>query len=314
MITCNISDASNFVDIVDTSFYVILGIISFFLVAITFVLILFVFKYRKTRNPKATQIKGSVILEIIWTIIPLALVMVMFYYGWMGYRPMKDAPDDSFNIEAVGRMWSWKFNYPNGKSTDTLLVPLNRNIKLDLKALDVIHSLYIPAFRIKQDMVPGKTDFMWFRPSRKGDYELFCTEYCGLRHSSMLTSVKVLDSADFYNWYVDTTAVRIAKSDKPGALGFQIAKKNGCLVCHSVDGSKLVGPSWKGLYGGNRKLKVKGKKIEQIADSAYIVKSIYYPNDEIVDGYSKGLMLSYKNELKPEDISEIIKYLKTLTD
>ncbi|MBL4560514.1 MAG: cytochrome c oxidase subunit II, partial [Labilibaculum sp.] len=139
--------ASNFVKGVDTSFEVILGIIFFFLIAITATMIYFVFRYRKERNPKATQIHGSVPLEILWTVIPTILVMVMFYYGWMGYKPMKEVPDDAFTIKSVGRMWNWQFEYENGKKTDTLYVPLDRAVKLDLIALDVLHSLYIPSFR-----------------------------------------------------------------------------------------------------------------------------------------------------------------------
>ncbi|WP_461631993.1 cytochrome c oxidase subunit II [Labilibaculum euxinus] len=307
-----IPDASNFVKGVDTSFEVILGIIFFFLIAITATMIYFVFRYRKERNPVATQIHGSVSLEIIWTVIPTILVMVMFYYGWMGYKPMKEVPDDAFVIKSVGRMWNWQFEYENGKKTDTLYVPLNRAVKLDLKALDVIHSLYIPSFRLKQDVVPGKKQMMWFIPGREGEFDLFCTEYCGLRHSSMQTSVIVMPQDKFDSWYIDTTATAPLISDKPGALGLVIVKKNGCLACHSLDGSKLVGPSWKGLFGKTETVITKGQTREINVDTAYVINSIYNPNDDIVKGFNKGLMLSYKNELTEDDIGEIIEFMKTL--
>jgi cytochrome c oxidase subunit 2 len=314
MFSKGIADASNFVKGVDTSFVVILGIIFFFLITITITMIYFVFRYRKSKHPKAKQIHGSVTLEILWTVIPTALVMVMFYYGWMGYKPMKEAPEDAFTIKSVGRMWSWQFEYENGKITDTLYVPKDRAIKLDLVALDVLHSLYIPAFRLKQDLVPGQEHMMWFIPGREGEFDLFCTEYCGLQHSYMQTSVIVMEEEKFDKWYIDTTQTVTLISDKPGALGKLIVRKNGCLACHSLDGSKLVGPTWKGLFGTKETVITKGKERDVTVDSAYIVNSIYNPNDDIVKGYNKGLMLSYKKELKEEDIGEIIEFLKTLSE
>jgi len=312
MFSKEMADASNFVKGVDTSFMVIFGIISFFLIGITAIMIYFVFRYRKSRHPKAVQIHGNNTLEIIWTLIPTVLVMVMFYYGWMGYKPMKEVPDDAFTIKSVGRMWNWQFQYENGKITDTLYVPKNRAVKLDLVALDVLHSIYIPAFRLKQDIVPGKEQLMWFIAGREGDYDLFCTEYCGLSHSSMTTSVVVMPEDKFDKWYIDTTAVAPIISDKPGALGLLIVKKNGCLACHSLDGSKIVGPTWKGLFGTQEKVMTKGKERTVTVDSAYVLNSIYNPNDDIVKGFKKGLMLSYKNELKEEDVKEIIEFMKTL--
>lgn len=314
MFSNGLPDASNFVKGVDTSFMVILGIIFFFLITITATMIYFVFRYRKSKNPKATQIHGSVFLEILWTIIPTALVMVMFYYGWIGYKPMKEVPKDAFTIKSVGRMWNWQFEYENGKVTDTLYVPLNRAVKLDLVALDVLHSLYIPSFRLKQDLVPGKKQMMWFIPGREGEYDLFCTEYCGLRHSSMHTSVVVMPQDKFDKWYIDTTQVVTLIADKPGALGLSIVKKNGCLACHSLDGSKLVGPSWKGIFGKTEMVITKGQTREVKVDTAYIINSIYNPNDDVVKGFNKGLMLSYKNELTEDDIGEIIEFMKTLKD
>jgi len=306
------ADASNFVSGVDTSFMVIFGIISIFLVGITATMIYFVFRYRKSKHPKAEQIHGNLKLEIIWTLIPTVLVMVMFYFGWMGYKPMKEVPDDAFTIQSVGRMWNWQFKYENGKVTDTLYVPKDRAVKLDLVALDVLHSLYIPAFRLKQDLVPGKDQFMWFIAGREGDFDLFCTEYCGLSHSSMTTSVVVMAEDKFDEWYIDTTRVEPVISDKPGALGLRIVKKNGCLACHSLDGTKIIGPTWKGLFGTKEIVLTKGVEREVTVDSAYVLNSIYNPNDDIVKGYKKGLMLSYKNELKEEDVKEIIVFMKTL--
>lgn len=308
------SNASNFVEGVDTAFVVILGICFFFLIAITFTLVYFLYKYNKKRHPKAVQIKGSNTLEIIWTVIPTILVLVMFYYGWVGWKPMKEAPEDSLEVKSVARMWSWMFEYPNGKVTDTLYVPKNQAVKLDLVSMDVLHSLYIPAFRIKQDMVPGKKDLMWFISENEGTYDLFCTEYCGLRHSYMATAVVVMPEEDFEEWYVDTTATAPAAEETAGAAGQMVLRNNGCFACHSVDGSRLVGPTFKGVYNHEVVVIENGEEKTVVADDDYIIQSIYEPNVQIVKGYNKGLMQSYEGLIPEDQMQAIIEYLKTLED
>jgi cytochrome c oxidase subunit 2 len=308
-------DASNFVSGVDTAFMVILGIAFFFLISITATMIYFIIRYNKKRNPKAKQIKGSTKLEIVWTVVPTILVMVMFYFGWAGWRPMQNPPNDAMEIETIARMWSFTFKYDNGKITDTLYVPQDRAVKLNLVSLDVIHSLYIPAFRVKQDMVPGKENqFMWFTPRSLGDYDLFCAEYCGLQHSYMYSGVKVLPQEEFDIWYSDTTQVLTSATASPEQIGLQILRNNGCNACHSTDGSKLVGPSYRGSFGATRLVETGGETREIIVDEEYIKKSIYDPNADIVDGYSKGLMLSYKDLITEEELEDIILYIKSLND
>jgi cytochrome c oxidase subunit 2 len=307
------SNASNFVKGVDNAFLFIIGVSTFFLVALTVVMIILVIKYNKKRNPVATQIHGSNTLEIIWTIIPLILVMVMFYFGWKGWKPTQEkAPSDAMLVKTTARMWSWTFQYPNGRATDTLYVPVGKAVKLDLVAQDVIHSLYIPAFRLKQDMVPNKKGLMWFIAEKPGTYDLFCTEYCGLRHSYMVTSVVAIPEKDFKSWYADTTTVKSDVASTPGAAGLEVLKKNGCLACHSTDGSKLVGPSYKGLYGHKVLVTANNQEKEVVADDEYIKRAIYDPNSEIVKGYSKNMMLSYKDLVTEEEIKQIIEYIKTL--
>jgi cytochrome c oxidase subunit 2 len=155
MYSSEITHASNFVKGVDTAFLVILGISFLFLIGLTVVMLVFVFKYNNKRNPVATQIEGSVKLEILWTVIPFLITMLMFYYGWAGWKPMTKAPKDSLEVTVYGRMWNFNYQYQNGLRTDTLFLPVNKPVKLNLVAEDVLHSLYIPAFRVKQDMVPG---------------------------------------------------------------------------------------------------------------------------------------------------------------
>jgi cytochrome c oxidase subunit 2 len=199
-------------------------------------------RYHHKRNPVATDIPHNTALEVIWTVVPTILVLVMFYYGWAGYTKMRTAPDDAMVIEATGRMWSWTFKYDNGKTADTLVIPKDKAVKLNLISADVIHSLYIPAFRIKEDLVPGDTNWMWFIGQQEGSYSILCAEYCGDRHSYMISKVDVIPPGDFDKWYNDTTA----STDHPGLV---VLKANACMSCHSSDGTRLVGPSFKGIYG-----------------------------------------------------------------
>jgi len=316
MYTADPQNASNFVAGVDLAFMIILGVAIFFLVSLTIVMLVFIRKYRKDRHPEAIQNEGSAKLEIAWTLIPLGLVLVMFYFGWMGWRPMKNPPEEAMRVKAIARMWNFRFEYENGKITDSLYVPINEPVILDLVALDVLHSLYIPAFRVKEDMVPGQEKVMWFIPGTEGDFDLFCTEYCGLEHSYMFTGVKVMPREDFEEWLADTTvAAPVAESGMSLAeQGFQVLRRNGCNACHSSDGSKLVGPSYLGGWGGTRTVITDGEERQVEIDSAYIVRSIYDPNADVVEGFNEGLMLSYEGMVKLEEIDLIIEYLKDLNE
>ncbi len=313
MYSPEVTQASNFVQGVDTAFLIVLGISFFFLVGLTVVMIYFIYRYNRKRNPVATQIHGSTSLEIIWTVVPFLLTMVMFYYGWAGWKPMTKAPKDAMEVTVYGRMWNFSFEYENGKRTDTLYLPKDKPVKLNLVAMDVLHSLYIPAFRVKQDMVPNKeNNFMWFEPQREGIFELYCAEYCGLQHSYMYSYVKVMEDSAFQSFMADTTKVAAADSDSPTATGKRIMQNIGCFACHSLDGTKLVGPSFKGIWGAEHTV-VTGKETRKVTvDEDYITRSIYDPNADVVEGFMKGLMVSYQGQLSEDDIANIIEYLKTV--
>jgi cytochrome c oxidase subunit II len=213
MYSPEITRASNFVQGVDAAFLVVLSISFFFLISLTVIMIYFIYRYNKKRNPVATQFHGSTSLEVTWTIIPFLLTLVMFYYGWAGYKPMTKAPQDAMEVNVYGRMWNFSFEYENGKRTDTLYLPKDKPVKLNLIAMDVLHSLYIPAFRVKQDMVPNKeNNFMWFEPQRLGLYEIFCAEYCGLQHSYMYSYVRVMEDSSFQSFIADTSKVVICRN------------------------------------------------------------------------------------------------------
>jgi len=298
------SNASNFVDGVDLSFAIILGASVFFLVAITVVMIWFVIKYNRKRHPIPGSVKENHKLEIIWTVIPTILVLIMFYYGWMGYKPMREFPEDSIEVKAIAQMWSWNFEYPNGKVSDTLVVPIDKAVTLDLVSRDVLHSLYIPAFRIKEDVIPGVENKMWFIGQELGDYNILCAEYCGDRHSYMMSKVYVLPEADYTKWVNDKSS-----AEHPG---LQVMKKNACLSCHSLDGSRIIGPSFKGVWGITETVVTEGAERQITVDEAYVKNSIYDPNADITLGYNQGLMISYKDLVTEDEIVDIIEYLKTL--
>ncbi|MEE4255458.1 MAG: cytochrome c oxidase subunit II [Bacteroidales bacterium] len=304
------SGASNFVEGVDTAFMVIIGISVLLLIAVTIVMIYFIIRYNKKRHPKAVDIHGNNWLELIWTVIPTILVLLMFWYGYIGYVPMKQVPEDAIEITVTGRMWSWTFEYDNGRKSDKLIVPHNKPIKLDLVSQDVLHNLYIPAFRIKEDVVPGGDNFMWFVAQKKGSYDILCAEYCGLRHSYMITKLEVVSPEEYEEWYVLPPDSMMNQVD----MWYDITRANGCIGCHSTDGSKLVGSTFKNLYGSEQVVVVDGEEKTITVDKPYLRRAIYDPNAEVVKGYMVGIMPNYTNQISEEDVEKIILYIKSLSD
>jgi len=302
------SGASNFVEGVDKAFMLIMGISIFFLIGITIVMIIFLFKYSRKKNKKPSTNDGSIKLEIIWTAIPLVLVMLMFYYGWVGYAPMRKVPDDAMLVKVTGKMWQWIFEYENGKTSLDLVIPINKPVRLDLYSPDVNHSLFIPAFRVKEDVVPGYDNYLWFTPYYIGDYEILCAEYCGLMHSYMTAKAKVVSQEEFDAWIADFNPEE-KQPDHPGLL---VINANACTACHSLDGTRLVGSSFKDLWEAKKIVLVGGKEKEITVNEEYIKKSIYDPDAEIVQGFNKGLMRSYTGVISEEDANKIVEYLKTL--
>jgi cytochrome c oxidase subunit 2 len=300
------TEATNFSGDVDLAFKVIIGISIFFLVGITTVMIYFVIRYRSSKHPKAVQVKDSTALEITWTLIPLALAMLMFYYGYAAFRSQRTFPADAMNVTVVSKMWVWSFVYPGDKESDILVLPINKAVVLNLTSLDVIHSFYVPAFRQKEDCVPGKTNRMWFIPKMTGEYWVLCAEYCGMNHSYMEAKVKVVPQAEYDAW--------INALPKKGLEpeGLTIIKKNGCTGCHSLDGSKLVSTSFKGIYGKESLVVTDGKEHSITVDDAYIKTSIYEPDRDVVKGLPKGVMKPYKGILSDNDVASVIEYFKSI--
>lgn len=315
MYSSNVPDASNFVSTFNTAFFSVIGVSIVLLIAITVLMLYFVYKYNNKKNKKATHIEGNTKLEIIWTLIPTALVLTMFYFGWAGWDPMTKPPKDGLTVTTIARMWNFSFLYENGKQSTDLIVPVGTPVKLKLVSVDVLHSVFIPSFRIKEDIIPGRDKLMWFIPQREGSFDLYCAEYCGLDHSRMGANVKAIPQEEFDKWYNDTTAVKATiDTNIPGAEGLAIMKAQGCNACHSSDGTKIIGPTYLGLWGSTQTVVRSGQDVNITVDSAYIKKSIYDPNYEVVKGYQKGLMQPYDKSVSAKDIEKIIEYLQTLEE
>ncbi len=314
--------ASNFTNSVDNIFLFILAVSVALLVGITITMIYFIIRYNHKRNPRATDIPGNVTLEVVWTVIPLLIVMGFFYYGYIDYKQMRDFPDDAMQIKVTGRMWSWLYTYPNGLQTDTLYLPVGKPVTVNLESMDVIHSFYIPAFRLKMDAVPGVPTKMWFTVEKPGSYQVLCAEYCGDRHSYMLSKIVGMPQAEFDKWYASASAeieAQQAGTEEAGAApagpspekGARLVKLKGCVACHSLDGSRLVGPSFRGMFGKTETVIVNGKEEQITADEDYIRQSILEPSAAIVKGYPPA-MPPQRNIVTDDDIEHIIAYLKTL--
>lgn len=208
------------VELVDNSFIFITAISVILLLGITVAMIYFVYRYSEKNNPKADQsITGNTTLEILWTIIPLILVLAMFFYGYEGFKEMRNVPPNAMVVKVTGKMWFWHFEYENKKTSDTLLVlPQGKDVKFELMSADVIHSFYVPAFRVKEDCIPGKTNYMWFHTTNIGVFDIQCAEYCGLNHSYMLGKLKVVPEKEYLEWVNKIDSVKKTDSVKTDSL------------------------------------------------------------------------------------------------
>ena len=186
---------------VDLAFWYILGISVLLLVGITAVMIYFVIRYRRSKHPDPVDIRDNLNLEVVWTVLPTLIALTMFWVGWKSYIGLREVPEDALEISVAGQMYSWVFIYPNDKETDgELVVPLGKAIKLNIESWDVVHSFYIPSYRIKVDAVPGMQTYAWFMADREGEYDILCTEYCGTEHAYMLAKLKIIPEDEYLTW------------------------------------------------------------------------------------------------------------------
>jgi cytochrome c oxidase subunit II len=289
---------------VDPVFFFIFGACLLLLIGITVAMVWFVIRYHRSRAPEPTsQVTGSLWLEITWTTLPTLLVMVMFYYGWSGYLTLRSVPPGSLQTTAVARMWSWSFQYQNGKTSDKLYVPVGQPVQVNLESRDVLHGFFIPAFRVKRDVVPGMKNHVWFVASKPGTYDIFCTQYCGTGHSAMISTIEAIPPAQFAAWLNE-------KKEGEEHPGEELLEKHGCLGCHSIDGSAKVGPTLKGVFGSKVTITRNGQKMVVVADEAYLRESIRVPSAAIVEGFPP--IMPVTADLSEADLKAIVEYLKGL--
>lgn len=278
----------------------------FFVLLIVGLGVLFILKFRSSKHEAAAPGGHSTALEITWTVIPTILVAFMFYFGLTGYLDMRTPPQDAQQIGVTGIKWAWSFTYPNGHTDSVLHVPIDEPVQLTMTSEDVIHSFYVPAFRVKQDVVPGRYTHLWFTATQAGEHHVFCTEYCGTKHSEMLTKVVVHPPGEYEKWLA-TTGDKLAKLS-PAEAGKELFTQNGCGACHSTDGRPGVGPSMKGAWGNAREL---ADGSTATFDENYVRKSILEPVSQVVKGFPPA-MPTFQGRIKDQEITAIIEYLKTL--
>jgi len=303
---------------VDSVFLFILALCVVFLIVITAALVYFVIRYNKKRHPKGEDIAGNAWLEVAWTATPAVLFLLMFVYGWTNFSYMREVPREAMVIEVTGRQWAWSFKYPNGKQTSELLLAIDKPVKLELRSPDVLHGFFIPAFRIKQDVVPGKDNYTWFVPTQLGSFDIECTVICGVSHATMLSKAIVVPLPEFAKWYfADGDAPMPGQAKAAGTTAsapptpvVDILNQKSCTACHSLDGAAMVGPTLKGLYG--RKQVVvdpSGKEREVTVDEAYLERSIADPGAENVKGYPPAMP---KSPITESEVRQIVEFIKTL--
>src|SRR6185437_5931421 len=269
-------------------------------------MIYFLFKYRRGNKADRTPVElPEMKIEITWTVIPTIVFVGLFAWGARVYWRIERPPADAMEINVVGKQWMWKIEHPEGnREIDELHVPVGRNIKLTLASQDVIHSFFLPAFRVKQDVVPGRYTTLWFRADKIGTYHLFCSEYCGTHHSAMTGSVIVMPPEAYEQWL---------KQGAPGPSmaqeGEKLFREYGCSGCH-VNSTIVHAPPLNGLFGRTVPLQT-GKFVT--ADEAYLRDSILLPAKDIVAGYTND-MPSFQGHLNEEDVMKLIAYIRSLSD
>ncbi len=308
--------ASTLAPHVDLLLFFLIGVSCFFALLIASLLIVFAIRYRRGAAPPE-QIHGSTQLELTWTIVPFVIAMVIFAWGAWVYMEMARPPDNAHEVFVVGRQWMWKLQHLEGRrEINELHVPVGQPVKLTMTSEDVIHSFYVPAFRMKWDVLPGRYTTAWFQPTRIGEYHLFCAEYCGTQHSGMIGRIVVMEPAEYQTWLSQTAPTTLMASGgggaaatnvSPAAAGEALFTQKSCITCHRPQGGAL-GPSLVGLYGSHVKLQ---DGSEVVADDAYLRESILRPTAKLVAGF-QPVMPTFQGQLDEEQVLQLIQYIKSL--
>lgn len=270
-------------------------------------MVYFVFKYkRKSNNDKTAYITHNTFLEFLWSFIPLVIFLFVFGWGWNIYHNMRKMPENALEIHVFGRQWAWTAEYKNGVKATELVVPINQPVKLIMTSEDVIHSFFVPSFRIKQDVVPGRYTALWFNADKLGEFHVFCTEFCGTSHAGMITKLKVVTKEEFDKWLVEESEIGSLPLAQRGAKLFQI---KACASCHNVDNpANKVGPSLYQILGKNRDF---ADGSSTVADENYLRHSILDSKAQVVKGF-QPVMPAFQGQLSETELSALIEYIKEL--
>jgi len=284
-------------------------LILFSLIIVIMLYSVVVFRRKPGEEGDGIYVRGHTKLEIMWTLVPLGIVLGLATLGGQYLGKIEKPEADEMVINVVGFQWDWRFEYPDWGITSTELnLPVDQQVRFEMNSEDVIHSFWVPEFRIKKDLVPGQTNKVRIKPTQLGQYTLRCAELCGTRHAYMNRTVNVMEPADFQAWAAGEQAA--AGDLTPAELGAKVAAENGCLSCHSLDGSRLVGPTWQGLFGSDRALE-DGTTV--VADEEYLHNAIVNPNAQVVQGYPANVMpQDYGERFSEEQINALIEYIRSL--
>ncbi|GIV57610.1 MAG: cytochrome c oxidase subunit 2 [Rhodothermaceae bacterium] len=298
--------ASTLAPELDSLFYFVYYVSLLIFLGVILSMAYFTFVYRRRQADEMPAFtKDNKIVEMASVVIPTILVLVVFTWGFQLYVKLYTAPPDAYEIQARARQWSWEFEYPNGsRSFGELHVPADRPVRVVMNSQDVIHSFFIPAFRVKMDVLPNRYTSVWFQATKEGEYDLFCTEYCGTAHSGMIGKVIVHNEAGFRQWLQESQTGDMT----PVERGQLLYTQQTCNACHSVDGTPGVGPTFKGLFGRQRPLEGGGTVL---ADEDYIRESIVNPMAKVAQGFNPVMPPSY-GSLPAEDLDALVAYIKSL--
>ncbi len=286
----------------------------FFTLAIVGSMLLFAIRYRRSNvDPDQTpRIEGNTFIEIIWTVVPTLICIYLGYYGVVTYSEMRKEEKNPLEINVWGQKWKWDFEYKNGKKTvNEFVVPVGQQVKLVMKSRDVLHSFFVPAMRAKRDVVPGTYNALYFKPIKTGTYQTFCAEYCGLDHSKMLAKLHVVSQAEYERWFDDRSEEIALARMSPAEQGEKLYVQKGCNACHSMDGSRLVGPSFLNLYG-KKERSAEGAEIK--VDENYLQESILDSNKVIVEGYPPNMMPAFEGQVNEKELDALIAFIKSVDD
>ncbi|MDZ4700901.1 MAG: cytochrome c oxidase subunit II [Rhodothermales bacterium] len=291
---------------IDSLFYFVYWISVIIFALVVLAMLIFVVKYRRRKaDEMPPHVEENKLMELSWIVVPTILCLIVFTWGFQSFLRLSTAPPDSYEITVRAKKWLWEFEYPNGtRATNELRVPVGRNVRLVMSSEDVLHSFFVPAFRVKHDVLPNRYTAVWFNATTEGEKHIFCTEYCGTQHSGMLAKVIVLPQEEFTEW-VESGGGNFDEMPLP-EYGATLYQQQACFTCHSIDGTQVIAPSFKGLYGSQRTFE---DGSTATADDNYIRESILNPMAHIVQGFSPIMPASYSS-LDERQVSALIEFIE----